>query len=261
MDIKELKVSSEQHSEQNHPWEYARSKVVFHILKKHIPERPAGCALDVGCGDVFFLTRFADRFPGFELLACDTAFDEEVIRQLQAKNARYPIRFLDDIQRIPPRSKATVVFLLDVLEHIEDDVAFLQDLMAQPAIDAQTVFAITVPAFNGLYCKHDQWLGHYRRYSQALLKQRVEAAGLLPLDGGYFFASLLIPRYIQKVIENLRKSQDMGRQGIGGGMKKGFSFSLYEKFLLADFYFFRWLHRRGIRFPGLSTYIICKRRP
>jgi len=259
MDIKELQVSSGEDAKQNHPWEYARCKVVFSILKKYVKRHKEGSVFDIGCGDVFFLTQFADKYPDFELIAVDTAFNEELISKIASKNSRYNIQFFKDLQNIADDKEAAVVFLLDVIEHIEDDIHFLKNLSSQSYINPNTIVAITVPAFNSLYCNHDKWLGHYRRYSHSMLKQHIETAGFSYVEGGYFFTSLLFPRYIQKMIEKLKKEQDINSQGIGnykGGAVVSF---LYEKFLLLDFYFFRIFRLLGIKMPGLSTYVICKK--
>ena len=258
MDIKELQVPIGKDTKQNHPWEYAKSKVVLRILNKYLKKRPDGAALDVGSGDVFFLTRFAEKYPDFQLIAVDTAFDQEIIDKLVSRNSNYNISFYNDIQNITNIQDVTIVFLLDVIEHIEDDIDFLKQLKSQVYISPNTIFVITVPAFNRLYCNHDKWLGHYRRYSHSLLKQHIKAAGLLYIEGGYFFTSLLLPRFLQKIIEKPANQKSMNNQGIGnynGG--KVISF-LYEKILLLDFYFFRIFKLIGINMPGLSTYVICE---
>ena len=258
MDIKELQVSTGKDTKQNHPWEYARSTVLFSMLKKYLQRSPKGFALDIGCGDVFFLTRFADKYPDYEFIAIDTAFNPEIISIIASKSGKYNIRFFDDIQNVTNLQEATIVFLLDVIEHIEDDIGFLKGLTSQAYISPNTIFVITVPAFNTLYCSHDKWLGHHRRYSHHLLKQHVEEAGLCYMEGGYFFTSLILPRYIQKIMEKPTKSQNAQNQGIGnykGGKVLSF---LYEKFLLLDFYFFRVFKLLGIKIPGLSTYVMCK---
>ena len=258
MDLKELRVSDKIDSKQNHPWEFARSKVVISIIKKYIQSANNGIVVDVGCGDVFFLTRFADRYPDFDLIAVDIAFDQEIISKLKSKYKKYNIAFYNNIHSVTNINKASVVFLLDVIEHIEDDIAFLKDLSSQEYINSDTVFVITVPAFNELYCNRDAWLGHFRRYSHRFLKEQIEMAGLTYIEGGYFFTSPLLPRYIQKIYEKFMPNQKDHNQGIGnyrGGAVLSF---IYEKFLLMDFYFFRIFKFLKIKIPGISTYVICK---
>jgi len=257
MDIKELHASNT--IGKNHPWEHARSKIVLRILRKYVNSSMKGTALDVGSGDAFFLTQFSDRYPNFELIAVDTAFSEELISTIASKNNKYNIRFFNDLQNIVDVQEISIVFLLDVVEHIEDDICFLKNLSLQKYINPNTIFVIAVPAFNYLYSKHDQWLGHYRRYSHATLKQHIEEAGLSYVKGGYFFTSLLFPRCIQKIIEKFRKNQNNDNQGVGN-YNGGIAFSFfYEKFLLLDFYFFRIFKFLGIDIPGLSAYVICKK--
>ena len=156
-------------------------------------------------------------------------------------------------------NKASVVFLLDVIEHIEQDIDFLSNLSQQYFIDSNTIFVITVPAFNSLYCSHDKWLGHYRRYSHKLLKNTVLESGMVYIAGGYFFSSLLIPRIIQKIVDPFLKNQENNVEGIGNWKGNKVVSCLYKNALLFDYYFFKIFRLLGIKVPGLSTYAICKR--
>ena len=246
MDIKELQVSDDR----NHPWEYARSRVVNSIIKKYLnADTSDKVAVDIGCGDVFFLSRFYDEFPSYKLIAVDTAFDNEIIAQLSEKYSPYPIHFLKNLEEVDI-PEASVIFLLDVIEHIENDVLFLEELAKKPFVNKKTLFVISVPAFNSLYCEHDKWLGHYRRYSQKMLTDHVTQAGLRKVEGGYFFSSLLIIRAVQKLFEKLfGPSKENGIGDWKGGKIVSW---LYEKILWLDFKF-----GRLFKLPGLSTYVLA----
>jgi len=259
MDIKELQVTVDNVTKKNHPWEYARFKIIIDIVKKYLKKNSGRSVLDIGCGDVFFLTKFADKYPEFELIGVDIAFNQEIISEIISQNSKYKIRLFNNIHNITNLNEASIIFLMDVIEHIENDVDFLKDLISQDYIGQNTIVVITTPAFNTLYCNHDKWLGHYRRYSHALLKKHIEAADFSYIGGGYFFTSLLFPRCIQKLIEKFKKDINIKNQGIGnykGGTVRSI---LYEKILLLDFYFFKIFRVFGIRVPGLSTYVICKK--
>ena len=52
--------------------------------------------------------------------------------------------------------------LMDVLEHVPDDFAFLSELLAASSPGAH--FLITVPANPSFWSAHDESNGHYRRY-------------------------------------------------------------------------------------------------
>jgi hypothetical protein len=99
---------------------------------------------------------------------------------------------------------------------------------------------------------------HYRRYTQALLKRHIEAAGLSYVSGGYFFTSLLLPRYIQTIIEKFKKQKVLIVKELEIIQEERFTPLLYEKFLLTDFYIFKIFRLLGIKIPGLSAYMICK---
>jgi hypothetical protein len=59
--------------------------------------------------------------------------------------------------------------LMDVLEHVRDDFAFLSDLLGRAA--AGTQFLIAVPADMRLWSPHDEVVCHYRRYDRARLER------------------------------------------------------------------------------------------
>ena len=96
-----------------------------------------------------------------------------------------------------------VVLLMDVMEHVPDDHAFLDDVVSRRFVSGDTRFVITVPAYEWLFSSHDRLLGHYRRYSSSLLRRQLQAAGLIVAEQGRFFASLLPFRVLQTLRERL----------------------------------------------------------
>lgn len=68
--------------------------------------------------------------------------------------------------------------LLNVLEHIEDDVGALRNLGT--ALGAGATVVVQVPAHEWLYGEADRALGHVRRYSVGQLRKSLERAGLVP---------------------------------------------------------------------------------
>ncbi|MBP5710392.1 MAG: class I SAM-dependent methyltransferase [Bacteroidales bacterium] len=257
MDIKELNVNTSHNTSQNHPWEYARAKVVMDILKKfQSKEKRNKYVLDVGCGDIFFLHNYCKKNPDSIPVAIDTAFNEEIIESLSKQYKDTNVLFFDNIDKVDlSGNKADIVFLMDVIEHIEDDIAFIKELAQKNYINNDTIFLITVPAYNCLYCSHDKWLGHYRRYSRKLLRDHAQQAGLQIVSNGSFFTTLLLPRVLQKFMEFFKKREVTGIGGWNGGK---FISKTYEAILLCDYYFFKLFRYIGIKFPGLSTYAVCK---
>ena len=75
------------------------------------------------------------------------------------------------------------VYCVNVLEHIEDDVAALQ--LFRDAIVPEGRVLIFVPAMQAAYGPLDAELGHHRRYSKAALSAAFSEAGLEPLTMRY----------------------------------------------------------------------------
>ena len=86
-----------------------------------------------------------------------------------------------------------MLYTLNVLEHIEDDLAVLRQIHGQ--LKPGAVLFVYVPAFQLLYTSFDKKVGHHRRYSRSDLARRVTAAGfeierLAYVDSLGFFAAL-----------------------------------------------------------------------
>ena len=84
-----------------------------------------------------------------------------------------------------------VLLLADVLEHVKDDVSFLQDSIDNLKTGASVV--ISVPALQFLWSQHDVILGHYRRYSRNNLTELVSKIPHTNMRFMSYFNSLLFP--------------------------------------------------------------------
>lgn len=144
----------------------------------------AETALDFGAGGGEFARRTASHELTVTCVEPDTALRERLKRE--------GFETAPDLSGIGPASRP-YIYTLNVLEHIEDDVAALRDLFERVA-PGGTLF-IYVPAYQMLYGSMDRLVGHYRRYTLSVLSKRVEAAGFAIQDSGYadpvgFFAAL-----------------------------------------------------------------------
>jgi hypothetical protein len=90
------------------------------------------------------------------------------------------------------------VLILDVLEHIEDDGAFLKDLHNK--VDEGAEIFLLVPARQELWSSWDQRLGHFRRYSTQDLRRVFVSSGFEVLDDRYFFPEFYILGWIRKIV-------------------------------------------------------------
>jgi SAM-dependent methyltransferase len=83
------------------------------------------------------------------------------------------------------------VGLFDVIEHIEDDRGFLQQVH-RLLIDGGRLYA-TVPAFASLWSHQDELAGHYRRYSREEICEVLRTAGFEVEFSTYIFRILPLP--------------------------------------------------------------------
>lgn len=84
--------------------------------------------------------------------------------------------------------------LFDVLEHIQDDEAFLRKLA--PVLAADGRLYLTVPAFGLLWSSDDVYAGHYRRYNRGNLTCVLRAAGFVVEYVTCFFWLLPAPVFL-----------------------------------------------------------------
>lgn len=242
-----------------HPWELARVEVVKHLVKKEIEEFEGKKVLDLGCGDLFFIREFAKDKSASDFYAVDIAFTEEFI---EAESKKDSVVLSNSLHTLAERENLVfdVIFLMDVVEHIENDVAFLKDLITSSFVSRDTLFLITVPAFQTLFTAHDVFLGHHRRYTNSSIEKVACEAGMKTLKKGYFFSSLLLPRLMEK----LKKNRELNKTSKGTGLtswdQNSFITKSIKTILLLDFQITSLLGRMGLKLPGLSNYLLCKKR-
>jgi len=251
-------------SAHRHPWEHARLEVVKALVAEHVSViEGEGTVLDIGCGDLFIIEDLARTFRHIRFIAVDSALTDSMCDEMNASLAKdglnvHVFNHMDapfrDLQ-----SPVVAVLLLDVLEHIENEGSFLSELSNHSEITAKTRFLITVPAMQRLFCSHDVFLGHYRRYSRNRLLGLLQDNGFSIMQSGSFFISLLLPRFFQSMFEKICKVSP-SNQGVARWQGKRWVDSLLIKALTTDFSWMRLLQKVGISAPGLSIYCIATKR-
>ena len=156
--------------EDRHWWHVARRQIISHLIAGL--ELPAGATiLDAGCGSggsLAMLTRHG-RVIAFEL-------DDGARATANSRGSFeiYPGRLPD---AIPAEvDHVDLIALLDVLEHLDDDLASLKALYQRLVPGGWMV--ITVPAVPILWSRHDDVHHHRRRYRKRALATVVKSAGL-----------------------------------------------------------------------------------
>ncbi|MBI2072183.1 MAG: class I SAM-dependent methyltransferase [Gemmatimonadetes bacterium] len=132
--------------------------------------------LEVGSGIGNMSQFIADR-ERVVLTDTDAGYRER-LRARFAHRANVAVRELSlpDIPDGLVAERFDTIVCLNVLEHIEDDRAALAALRGLLAPGGRLV--LVVPAVPFLYGTLDRALGHYRRYTRSLLRERYAEAGL-----------------------------------------------------------------------------------
>ncbi len=248
MDLKEARCKQ---SQQRYPWEMARFRFVSDLVQSNLRciSHKGGILMDVGCGDTWFLEQIALNYRNTRYYAVDINFSDEHLSMFRNKHKDGRIQVFKTIDYDAAAmlgEQADMVLLLDVIEHIQDDIAFLKMLKASSAVDAQTELVITVPAYQRLFSSHDVFLEHYRRYTNGMQVEHTRQGGLKAGETGYFFFSLLRARIL------------VWAQILG---VKKYTIGLVQGALFTDNPISQMLRKLDIRLPNLINSILCKPLP
>jgi SAM-dependent methyltransferase len=82
------------------------------------------------------------------------------------------------------KEKFDTIFLLNVIEHLEDDRAAVENCRFMLKQGGNLI--ILAPAYPSLYCRFDKELGHYRRYTRKSLQAILSPSAFTILQNRYF---------------------------------------------------------------------------
>ena len=247
-----------------HPWETARLRIIRHLIARHGPPSNGSTIVDVGCGDAFVALNLAAEYRLCNVIGVDSSFRDEVLAELNANQQHDRIKFVRSvadaaqISRAPSRP-VSLILLMDVLEHVEDDAAFLGELIASGLVGPETCLIVTVPAYQWLWSAHDVFLRHYRRYTRPELVQCLAHKALHVDRSGYLFASLIPLRMLTVGKRRVFGRHDEARSELTAVPGGSIGAAAVAWLLAADAYVSLALGRIGCVLPGLSAYAICRK--
>jgi len=183
-----------------HPWEVARARFFLKLLREAGVMSAPRAAIDVGAGDGYLgRTVLADLPAGSRMICYDLHYSDADLATFGA-TADAGLTFT----RQRPPGRFDLILLLDVLEHVPDDRAFLEEIVADALAPGGTVM-VSVPAWQRLFSAHDEALKHYRRYSPDGLRAMLSEVGLVVRRSGGAFHSLLLSRAFGVARERVRR--------------------------------------------------------
>ena len=123
--------------------------------------------LDVGCGPGAFLMFLADKFQGLNLAGTDIS---ETAVNLARKKLPAASFLVGDVTAAPPEGRYDLVTMIDVAEHIPNDLAAFQN------IRACCQGHLLVSTLEGRMRPFEVEVGHVRNYAPGELQKKLEAA-------------------------------------------------------------------------------------
>jgi len=171
-----------------HWWYRARRDILADYLARYGVLPKDARILEIGCGTGHNLPMLA-RFGEVDAIEIDEAARAIASKRLCKTVSSAPLPALTGVAR----GGYDLIAVLDVVEHVEDDVAALE-AMAE-CLKPGGKILITVPAHQWMWSAHDVVNHHYRRYSKKTLDAAIARAGLKH-NGLRWFNSLLFPAAI-----------------------------------------------------------------
>jgi SAM-dependent methyltransferase len=127
--------------------------------------------LDVGAGNGLFLKYFKNK--GFDVSGYE--LEAELVINMKKDPALKGVSIKQgDITQMTGNNDFDVVIASDVIEHIKDDQKAISGLWS--FVKPGGILLITVPGHSFLYGKRDKMWGHFRRYDQKDLLEKVKKA-------------------------------------------------------------------------------------
>ena len=120
-------------------------------------------------------------------------------RLVQRAHARGLHAFRGAVDQLPVGTgSASVVCLLDVIEHLRNPVGALRE--AGRCLAPGGLLIVNVPAHTWLWSAADEQLGHHRRYTRRLLRAELDEAGFDPIVLTHVFSWLVAPVWLQRQV-------------------------------------------------------------
>jgi 2-polyprenyl-3-methyl-5-hydroxy-6-metoxy-1,4-benzoquinol methylase len=179
--MKSAEISKMAEMEDNYWWHIGKKGLVSSLIKKHFPDRTKSLSiLEIGCG-TGGLTTILSNFGQV------TAFDISPDAVDFCKNRGISNVQIVDISTLSVekyKGSFDLILMLDVLEHIQDDVLVMQKV--KDMLTEEGLFFINVPAHKFLWSEHDEALEHKRRYHRLELLRKLKDSGFFLISYSYF---------------------------------------------------------------------------
>ncbi len=183
------------HQAEDRHWWYRGRRTVLDGVIVGLELPPGARILDAGCGSGRNMVELArsGTVTGVELSETSVALARERDAGEVIAGSVLEMPFADD--------SFDLAVSLDVIEHLEDDLAALRELRRTVAPGGALL--IMVPAYQWLWSGHDEINHHHRRYTRRSLQRVAEQAGWKQLRTTYFNSLLLPAAILLRVLDRV----------------------------------------------------------
>ena len=186
--------------EDEHWWFVTRRMIIKRILDTLLNYSITPDILEVGCGTGGNL-ELLSSYGVIHAIEVD-----DVARDLANKRNICSVKPGSLPKDIPFTKAFNLICMLDVLEHIDDDLAAIKAIAGKLKKNGKIL--ITVPAYMFMWSSHDVALHHKRRYTKKQLTGVVQSAGLEIIYSTYFNTYLFPLIVLVRILKNLFGKKD-----------------------------------------------------
>jgi SAM-dependent methyltransferase len=181
------------HQAEDRHWWYRGRRTVIERVLEDLALPPDARILDAGCGSGRNMIELAHHgaVTGVEL-------SQTSVDLARARGAGEVIA--GSVLEMPfADASFDLAVSLDVIEHLEDDLAALRELRRTVAPGGTLL--VTVPAYQWLWSGHDEINHHHRRYTRRSMRAVAEQAGWQQVRTTYFNSLLLPVAILLRILE------------------------------------------------------------
>ena len=181
-------------------WFNGRRDLFKAILKMGVKQK-VDFGVDLGCGPMtneFLYEEFAKNW---------ISLDYSIESFKKVEDGKSSLKIIGDLLQTPLKDcSVDLIFLLDVLEHIENEDEALKEICR--ILKNSGLILISVPAFKLLWSHHDNQAGHKRRYRKKEILEFAKRNNLEVEFLAYYNSSFFIPIFIIRRILRLLPQGD-----------------------------------------------------
>jgi SAM-dependent methyltransferase len=198
------------HAETEGWWFRAKEDIVQSLLRPHLGERTSALILGAGGGST--AQRIRRSWPRCRVAGLDIDPGAVALCAAQDPAGQYRVADLEHDELAEPQT-VDVVFALDVLEHLQNDL----DVVArvERCLLPGGLLVVNVPSHPWLFGPHDHHLGHRRRYRPADIEGLLRRSGMQIVHSTPLFATTLLVlalwrRGLQPALRLRQRESDVG---------------------------------------------------